>query len=104
MHDTQVQHRAERLAARQELGLRGQELERAREVFRALVVESRGLHFFFINASTMRRGVMGDSVISTPSGASASFTAFAIAAGGAIAPPSPMPFCPNRVWGETVSM
>ena len=36
----------------------------------------------------MRRGVSGDSVISTPSGASASFTAFAIAAGGAIAPPA----------------
>ena len=48
----------------------------------------------------MRRGVSGDSVISTPSGASASLTALAIAAGGAIAPPSPMPFWPNARVGR----
>ena len=39
-----------------------------------------------------------------PSGRSASLTAFMTAAGGAMAPPSPMPLMPKRVCGDGVSM
>jgi len=48
-------------------------------------------------ALTMRCGVIGDTSNSAPSGRSASFTALAMAAGGAMAPPSPMPLTPNYV-------
>src|SRR5262249_34105427 len=48
-------------------------------------------------AATMRCGVMGDINSSTPSGRSASLTALAMAAGGAMAPPSPIPLTPNSV-------
>jgi len=48
--------------------------------------------------------VIGNSVSSTPSGAIASFTALAIAAGGPIAPPSPIPFWPNIDSGDGVAM
>src|SRR5262249_3862215 len=48
-------------------------------------------------ALMMRCGVIGDINNSAPSGRSASFTALAMAAGGAIAPPSPMPLTPNSV-------
>ena len=41
------------------------------------------------------REVSGSSVSSTPSGRSASLTALTIAAGGPMAPPSPMPLAPN---------
>ena len=82
-----------------------------RQAGRALVLESDGLHLERHRAvvahspargrseiaSSNRRGVTGNSAISTPSWRSASLTALAIAAGGAIAPPSPMPFCPNSV-------
>src|SRR5262249_40549823 len=50
-----------------------------------------------VMARMMRCGVIGDINNSAPSGRSASFTALAIAAGGAIAPPSPMPLTPNSV-------
>jgi hypothetical protein len=43
----------------------------------------------------MRRGVIGETSSSAPNGRNASFTALAMAAGGAIAPPSPMPLTPN---------
>jgi len=39
-------------------------------------------------------------VTRTPSGASASSTALAIAAGGEIAPPSPSPFMPSGLRGD----
>jgi len=48
-------------------------------------------------ASTMRRGVMGDTSSSAPRPFSASLTALVMAAGGAMAPPSPRPFWPKRV-------
>jgi hypothetical protein len=48
-------------------------------------------------ASTIRLGVTGLTQSSAPSGRSASLMALAIAAGGAIAPPSPMPLTPKRV-------
>ena len=51
----------------------------------------------FASACRMRRGVIGISHNSTPSGCKASFTALAMAAAGPIAPPSPTPFCPNSV-------
>jgi len=47
--------------------------------------------------ATMRCGVIGETSNSTPSGRSASLTALAMAAGGAMAPPSPIPLTPNSV-------
>ena len=47
-----------------------------------------------------RWGVSGSSVISTPSGASASAIAFATAAGAPIVPPSPTPLKPPSVVGD----
>src|SRR6185503_17886188 len=101
----QIQHRTEGLHPGGHFrALARKKLYRVADVARALVFERASLHLpALASASTMRRGVMGDSVISTPSAASASFTAFAIAAGGAMAPPSPMPFCPKRVYGDGVS-
>jgi len=55
-------------------------------------------------ASTIRRGVTGDTKSSAPSALSASLIALVIAAGGAMAPPSPRLFWPNRVYGDGVSM
>ena len=105
LRQAQVEHRAERLAAGQHLGrpVAGEQLAAPRR--RPSAARSRRrrascgcrLHSRAAIASTMRRGVIGDSVISTPRRRSASLTALAIAAGGAIAPPSPMPFWPNRV-------
>src|SRR5688572_251134 len=97
MRHAQVEHRAERLGACGRAAAFREEPQRFGDVGGPRVVEGGGFHLLARIASTMRRGVSGDSVISTPSGASASFTAFAIAAGGAIAPPSPMPFWPKRV-------
>ena len=54
-------------------------------------------------AVNTRRGVIGVSATSTPDSRKASLTAFAIAAGGGIAPPSPSPFTPNSVNGEGVT-
>ena len=48
-------------------------------------------------AATMVPGVIGDTRSSAPSSFSASLIAFVMAAGGAMAPPSPKPFCPKRV-------
>ena len=48
-------------------------------------------------AASTRCGVSGVSLISTSNGASASRTALAMAAGGATAPPSPIPFMPYSV-------
>src|SRR5205823_9083020 len=55
----------------------------------------------FVIAASTRAGVSGVSLTSAPPGApiaaSASRTALAIAAGGATAPPSPIPFMPYSV-------
>src|SRR6516225_4654536 len=48
-------------------------------------------------AARTRLGVIGVSFTSAPIDASASRTAFAIAAGGPMAPPSPKPLTPNSV-------
>jgi hypothetical protein len=53
-------------------------------------------------AAMTRRGVIGVSLISAPRAARASRTALAIAAGGATAPPSPIPFMPYSVCGVGV--
>src|SRR5262245_33655352 len=106
----QVQHRTERLTAGQKLaaalGL-GQRRERLPDVARPQIVETRGLHaapgetgaddLARSSAASRRRGVSGVSLTSTPNGLSASLTALKITAGGAIAPPSPMPLIPNSV-------
>ncbi|MEY9726030.1 hypothetical protein ABIA07_001931 [Bradyrhizobium yuanmingense] len=107
LHQPQIEHRAERLAAGDDLcrsAARGQHRESRIEVARALVSEGRRFHAALLSAAraastaaTIRCGVIGDCISSTPSGRSASLTALAIAAGGAIAPPSPMPFTPNCV-------
>ena len=55
-------------------------------------------------AARTRRAVIGVSKTAAPSGRSASFTALAMAAGGPIAPFSPMPLMPNIANGEGVSM
>ena len=103
LRQTQVQHRPERLPARQNLrkAVRLSEQHgRVGKRGRPLVVECDGLHdarLALAIASRMRRGVIGISQISTPSLCRASLTALAIAAAGPIAPPSPTPFCPNSV-------
>src|SRR5262249_4222990 len=50
-----------------------------------------------------RSGVIGSSSIVTPSGASASSTALASAAGAIMRPPSPPPFTPYSVNGDGAS-
>src|SRR5207253_11474503 len=107
--EPQIQHRSQRLPARQKLGafcLRkgGQCVP---DVTGAHIVEARSLHAVSTRgwvdglarsiALSSRRGVSGVSVSSTPSGRNASLTALKITAGGAIAPPSPMPLIPNSV-------
>ena len=56
-----------------------------------------------LNASQTREDVKGRSTCGTPSGVSASATAFAIAAGAPIEPASPTPFAPSGLSGEGVS-
>ena len=107
LREAQVEHGAERLAAGEHLGA-GRALERAQGLGDgggADVVEGGGLHAAAASArgraraiaSTMRRGVMGDTSSSAPRSVSASLMALAMAAGGAMAPPSPIPFWPKRV-------
>ena len=103
--EAQVEHRAQRLAAGQHLGTRraGEHLQRFGHRRWPRVVEGYRLHAAaaFARArsiaSTMRRGVIGETSSSAPRPASASLTALVMAAGGAMAPPSPMPFWPKRV-------
>src|SRR5262249_13323657 len=54
-------------------------------------------------ADRMRSGVIGSSVMRTPSGARASLTAALIAAGAIIRPPSPPPLTPGGVYGDGVA-
>ena len=103
--EAQVEHGAERLSAGQNLGTgRAREhLQRFGDGARPRVVESYRLHAAAALArtrsiaSTMRRGVTGETSSSAPTSFSASLTALVMAAGGAMAPPSPSPFWPNRV-------
>src|SRR5678816_3922284 len=103
LREPQVQHGSQRLAAchrfgqlfacsKQPAGLgnaaRPRILERSCFHVRALAAAI---------AASKRRGLTGLSVISTPMSFSASLIALTIAAGGAIAPPSPIPFWPNSV-------
>src|SRR5262249_5618511 len=99
----QVEHRPERLAAGDELHCeiiaRGED-NRAPDVGGTSILESCGLHAALrlaaaAIASRIRAGVMGEHASSAPKGRKASLTAFVIAAGGAIAPPSPRPLTPN---------
>src|SRR5579863_3306974 len=55
-------------------------------------------------AARTRLAVTGVSNTAAPSGRSASLTALTIAAGGPIAPFSPMPFIPKAENGDGVSM
>src|SRR5580693_7421450 len=55
-------------------------------------------------AARTRLAVTGVSNTAAPRGRSASLTALTIAAGGPIAPFSPMPFMPNMENGDGVSM
>jgi hypothetical protein len=58
------------------------------------------------SASHSRAGVMGTRVISVPRSASASSTAFAMAAGGEMMPLSPTPLMPSsfRMEGKDIAM
>ena len=105
LHQPQVQHRAQRLSPGdrfRETLRRGQILHRVGRAARSDVAERDGLHGMVSPPAAMIfsssfRMVIGAESTSAPSHDSASLTAFAIAAGGPIAPPSPMPFWPNRV-------
>src|SRR6185312_4952962 len=66
-----------------------------------------GANFYLVfSAPAMRslksEGVIGTSATASPSGTSASLTAQDIAAGAPRYPPSPDPFCPKAVSGESV--
>mgnify|MGYP003673429979 CR=1 FL=1 len=95
----QVHHWPERLVAGHRL-VAGFGEKRLRQGICAREVECSCFHDVcppvpaFASASRMRSGVSGMSDTSAPSGLSASFTALAMAAGGPIAPLSPMPFWP----------
>ena len=103
----QIEHRTKRLAAGNDLGGSfglAEHGKRRLQIARTFIAERRRFHAAGLSAlraartaSTTRYGVIGDCISSTPSGRSASLTALAIAAGGAIAPPSPIPFTPNCV-------
>src|SRR3954449_4127659 len=108
--EPQVQHGTERLTAGQELRAAPGPAQRGHclvQVGRPYVLETRRLHASPTGnaagaaarsiASNRRRGDSGVSVTSTPNGLSASLTALKMTAGGAIAPPSPMPLIPNSV-------
>src|SRR5678815_1576922 len=108
LYQAQIQHRAERLPAGQKLHrdvLACTERAGGGEVAGAFVIEAYRFHVVLRPACAMavriRRGVMGECSSSTPNRRRASFTALTMAAGGAIAPPSPMPLTPNSVYGAS---
>src|SRR6202011_761663 len=101
-HQPEIEHRPERLTAREQpgAGLAAQSFGGLRDALREHEREGRGLHAGVFaraasSAAMTRCGVIGRRSIDTPSGRSASLTALAIAAGGPMAPPSPIPFWPN---------
>src|SRR5947209_17936342 len=111
LHEPHVEQRPERLAAGEHFRgdiFASQQCEGRTQIARALIVETRRFHagtpavsacfdFAAEIAWSTRRGVTGETESSAPSPFSASLTALVIAAGGAMAPPSPMPFWPKRV-------
>src|SRR5262249_20147650 len=108
------QHGEEALAAGKDFGLVSVSTERRHGVggiLRHHVVERSRLHVVFAASMspTTTDGPSGVRVTRTLTGASASSTALAMAAGGEMAPPSPMPLMPKGLRGEgysrcTVSM
>ena len=98
-HKPEIEHRSEGLAAGG---------DRLRAAGGPGVCESGGLHwaapFARASAASTCYGVIGNSPTAAPRSARASFTALAIAAGGPMAPVSPMPFWPKCVSGDGVSM
>src|SRR5438105_14511902 len=108
----QVHHRHQRLAAGHQLRravVAAGKLNGLRDAFGAVIGQRGGLHAVtfstskaFSIAARTRRGVIGVSLTSAPILRSASRMALAIAAGGEIAPPSPMPFMPYSVCGVGV--
>src|SRR5262247_440007 len=102
--DSQSEHRHQRLAAGdrgRRRTIRSQQRAGVGDGFRNCVVEYRRFHGwgFFARralsiASETRRGVSGVSLKVAPMSRNASEIALAMAAGGAIAPPSPSPFTP----------
>src|SRR4029453_4960758 len=119
---SKIEHGHQALAAGQHLGVVSVLRERGHRLGdgpRREIVEGRGLHArpparpLFARAAPMRsrtvEGPSGARVTRTPKGDSASSTALASAAGGEIAPPSPMPLTPSGFRGDgysrcTVSM
>src|SRR5262249_44332881 len=115
-----VKHRPQRLTAGYNLdgtSVLGEQRQRCLDIQRTRVSEIDWLHLSsssnstgaFLRlaaaiASSTRRGVIGEWRISAPRGIKASLMALPIAAGGAMAPPSPSPFTPNSVKGASVSM
>src|SRR5262249_18496069 len=113
LRQAKVEQRPQRLRAGRRTRAAGEQLQGLRPALRPDIGEGRGLHRFspvvaapraaWIAAST-RDGLAGRSVTSAPSGARASLMALTMAAGGPIAPLSPMPFWPKVVHGLGVSM
>src|SRR3990172_3348067 len=102
-----VQKRHEALAAGQDLRVStipGEQSDGLLDTRRSMVVEFRGLHVRVPRArrirSQRRVGVIGNSLIRTPIGASASLTALAMTAGTVIELDSPSPFDPSVVNGD----
>src|SRR3984885_358665 len=103
----QVEHRAQRLTSGNNLGrsaCSGHQGKRGVQIGGTFIGERCRFHAADLSASraarmasTIRRGEIGECRSSTRSGRNASFTALAMAAGGAMAPPSPMPLTPNIV-------
>src|SRR5262249_24420101 len=91
LHETEIQHRPQRLAAGDEFRrttVTGKP-ERRRHVGWPSIIEGHRLHGVPRAAamvSRMRRGVIGEISMSAPTGRTAPFTAFVIAA-----PPPPYP-------------
>src|ERR1035437_4508445 len=106
-----VQHGHQTLSACQDLcaiSLLVQEFDDLRNCSRSAIFERCRFHDSVLAVTSAiacqtRVGVMGVKLIGTRRGMSASTMALAMAAGGAIAPPSPIPFIPNSVKGDSVS-
>src|SRR5262245_63516633 len=106
-HDPQVEHRQQRLAAgdcHRCRTVRGERCAGLGNGLRGHVVEGCRFHgrrafarLATSIASETRRGVSGVSLKLAPMSRNASATALAMAAGGAIAPPSPRPLTPYSV-------
>ncbi|CAA2105596.1 hypothetical protein MBUL_03273 [Methylobacterium bullatum] len=111
LHEAQVQHRSEGLSPGHQLHAAlggGEPGEQGGQIAGALIGKAGGFHAASrlraeaksrasSTASTIRCWLTGECSMATPSGRRASLMALASAAGGAMAPPSPIPFTPNCV-------